>query len=323
MTSLPALPPSAGLPATLASETAAARDYAAASRAEATLRAYASDWSDFAAWCAERNLDALPATPATVGVYLASLAEDGLKVSTIGRRLVALTQHHRDAGHHLDTRHPAVSATLRGIKRTHGSAQTGKAPVLPDDVRAMLGTLGDGLLGLRDRALLLVGFAGAFRRSELVALERADVEVQRNGLVVTIRRSKTDQEGAGRKVGIPLGSAPEVCPARSLEAWLAAAGVERGPLFRAVNRHSQVSGSALSAGAVALIVKRSALAAGLDAQRYAGHSLRAGLATSAAMAGADERSIMRQTGHRSAEMVRRYIRDGELFRDNAASKVAL
>jgi len=181
----------------------------------------------------------------------------------------------------------------------------------------------DRLLGLRDRALLLLGFSGAFRRSELVALDVEDLEFTGDGLVVTQRRGKTDQEGVGRKIGIPFGGNPDTCPVRAVRKWLDAAAVMSGPVFRSVNRHGHVQPGRLSDKAVAIVVKRHAPAAGLDPLRYAGHSLRAGLATAAAAAGASERSIMNQTGHRSVPMVRKYIRDGQLFRENAAATVGL
>ncbi len=187
----------------------------------------------------------------------------------------------------------------------------------------MISRLPNSLLGVRDRALLLVGFSGAFRRSELVALDVADVAVTRDGLVVTIRRSKTDQEGEGRKIGIPYGSNPATCPVRALQDWLAQCGFTEGPLYRPIDRFGKVASMRLSAAAVADIVKRYAAAVGLKASDFAGHSLRSGLATSAAMGGASERSIMAQTRHRSVATVRRYIRDGSLFRENAVAVVGL
>ena len=181
----------------------------------------------------------------------------------------------------------------------------------------------DALLGVRDRALLLVGFAGAFRRSELVGLDKQDCEFTNDGLVLMLRRSKNDQEAQGRKVAIPYGSHPETCPVRALQEWLEASGITEGALFRSMNRHRQIQSKRLSGYGVALVVKRYAEAAGLDPAKYAGHSLRAGLATSAAIGGASERSIMAQTGHKSVAMVRRYIREGSMFRENAAAKVGL
>lgn len=301
-----------------------ARTYAANAKATATRRGYSSDWRRFEAWCSTAGLCPLPADPETVAVYIAGLAE-GHKPATIARHMAAVASRHRACGFDSPAtmKHGAVASVWAGIRRTHGTAQAAKAPVLVPDLRTMVQAMPDTLLGVRDRALLLVGFAGAFRRSELVGLNCEDVEFTADGLVVTLRRSKTDQEGEGRKVGIPFGSNPETCPTRALRAWIGASGIEGGPLFRSVNRHGQMQPGRLSGFAVALIVKRRVGAVGLDASKFAGHSLRAGLATSAAIAGASERSIMNQTGHRSSTTLRRYIRDGSLFRDNAAARVGL
>jgi integrase len=212
---------------------------------------------------------------------------------------------------------------MKGIRRTKGTAPAQKAAALTDDIRAMVDASDDGLIGARDRALVLLGFAGAFRRSELVALDAADCAFGKDGLTVTIRRSKTDQAGAGRKIGIPYGANPETCPVRNLQSLKDENGITTGPLFRSINRHGRMQAGRLSGIDVARIVKKLADRAGLDAAKYAGHSLRAGHATSAAIAGASERSIMKQTGHRSVQMVRRYIRDGSLFRENSAGKLGL
>jgi integrase len=216
-----------------------------------------------------------------------------------------------------------VRNTLKGIRRTLGTAAAQKSPTLTDDIRAMVGATDACLIGARDRALILLGFAGAFRRSELVGLNIADCAFGKDGLTVTLRRSKTDQDGTGRKIGIPYGSNPETCPVRTIQAWLEVAGINSGPLFRSINRHGRVQSGRLSDIDVARVVKKLAERAGLDPVKYAGHSLRAGHATSAAIAGASERSIMAQTGHRSVQMVRRYIRDGSLFRENSAGKLGL
>jgi integrase len=297
-----------------------ARDYLRQAKAENTRRAYRSDWRDFEAWCVKHNLIPLPAAPETVALYVSELAQSK-KVATIQRRAASISEAHQAAGQESPTRAAAVRALLSGIRRAKGTAPTVKRPALAEDLRKMIARIPEGPLGLRDRALLLVGFAGAFRRSELVALNCEDLEFTGEGLVVTLRRSKTDPEGQGRKIGIPHGST-DSCPVRALGAWLTAAAIDSGPLFRSINRHGRIGGR-LSDKAVALVVKRRVLAAGLDPERYSGHSLRAGLATSAAAAGASERSIMLQTGHRSVAMVRRYIREGELFRDNAAAKTGL
>ena len=218
---------------------------------------------------------------------------------------------------------------MKGIRRTKGTAPAQKAATLIDDIRAMVEASDAGLIGLRDRALILLGFAGAFRRSELVGLSIEDCAFGKDGLTVTLRRSKTDQAGAGRKIGIPYGSNPVTCPVRNLNDWIEQAGIgdgageAGGPLFRSINRHGHVQPGGLSGIDVARVVKKLAERAGLDAGKYAGHSLRAGHATSAAIAGASERSIMAQTGHRSVQMVRRYIREGSLFRENSGGKLGL
>jgi integrase len=311
------------LPATLADLASKARDYMRSAKSDNTQRAYRSDWQAFAEWCDAAALPSLPASPETVGLYLAAMA-DTLKPATLGRRLVAIQAAHRAKGLSLDTRHAAIRETLAGIKRTHGTAQQGKAPTMTADIRAMIAAQPGTLLGTRNRALLLLGFAGAFRRSELVALDIADLSFGRDGLTVTQRRGKTDQEGRGRIVGIPYGSTPATCPVRAVQDWIEAGRLDSGALFRHVGPgKSPIPGDRLSDKAVALIVKRAARLVGLDASRFAGHSLRAGLATSAAMAGASERAIMDQTGHKSLPMVRRYIRSGNLFKENAAAVLGL
>jgi len=264
----------------------------------------------------------LPASPETVAAYIADCAER-LKVGSIQRRLNAVAEAHKATGLESPTSAGMVRNTLKGIRRTLGTATAPKAPTLTDDIRSMVDATDAGLIGARDRALILLGFAGAFRRSELVGLDFADCAFGKDGLTITLRRSKVDQDGAGRKIGIPYGSNPETCPVRTVQTWLAEAGADAGPLFRSINRHGQVQAGRLSGIDVARVVKKLALRAGLDATAYAGHSLRAGHATSAAIAGASERSIMKQTGHRSVQMVRRYIRDANLFRENSAGKLGL
>jgi integrase len=204
-----------------------------------------------------------------------------------------------------------------------GIAQTAKSPLLPADLRRISALLPSGLAGTRDRALLLLGFAGALRRSELVGLNVEDLDFREEGLVITLRRSKTDQEREGRQVGIPYGSDPTTCPFRSVRAWIRASGINAGALFRPVSRNGTLGQSRLSDRSVALLVKRFAEQIGKDASCFSGHSLRAGLVTAAALAGVSDRSIMAQTGHRSANMVRRYVRDCSLFRDNAAGRTGL
>jgi integrase len=299
------------------------REYIRASKAESTLRGYSADWRDFCAWAEAHGLPPLPAAPESVAAYIAECA-GRLKVGSIQRRLNAIAEAHKATGLESPTHTALVANTMKGIRRTRGTAPAQKAPALTADIRAMVDATDGGLIGLRDRALILLGFAGAFRRSELVGLDAADCAFGKDGLTVTLRRSKTDQDGAGRKVGIPYGSNPETCPVRTIQAWIAAADIGGdGPVFRSINRHGQVGGGRLSGIDVARVVKKLAQRAGLDPGKYAGHSLRAGHATSAAIAGASERSIMNQTGHRSVQMVRRYIREGSLFRENSGGKLGL
>lgn len=309
--------------AKLAPLAAAARVFAAEARSPRTRSAYRAAWSGFAAWCAEHELAALPAAPETLALYLSARAEAGAKVASLAQALAAIGEAHRVAGQESPVGAPVARETWKGIRRTLGTAPRRVAPVVASDLRAMVRALPAGPLGLRDRALLVVGFAGAFRRSELVALNVADLAFTAEGVVVTVRRSKTDQEGAGATVGLPFGSDPATCPVRTLRAWLEAAGIAEGAVFRSVSRHGQV-GAVLSGRDVARVVKRAAEGAGLEAARYSGHSLRAGLATTAAKAGKADRAIMAQGRWASRTMVDRYVRDARLLDgDNAAAGIGL
>jgi integrase len=295
-----------------------------AARAGSTLRAYRHDWKKFRLWCEQHRLDPLPASPECILLYATDLAKnEKRRLNTLQRRLAAVSQMHQQTGFASPTRAWAVRQFLSGLKRELGVAPRRKRPLLTDDLKQILGGIPDGLLGARDRALLLLGFAGAFRRSELVALDVADLEDRPDGLVVQIRKSKTDQEGEGRAVGIPCGADPASCPVAAVCQWRKVADIQDGPLFRRVNRHGKVLPQRLSPEAVAIVVKRYAKQLGLDSGDFAGHSLRSGLATSAAAAGKSERAIMNQTGHRNVTTVRRYIRDGSLFLDNAAGGIGL
>ena len=298
------------------------REYIRASKAENTLRGYNADWRDFCAWSQDHGLSPLPAAPGAVAAYIAECA-CRLKVGSIQRRLNAIAEAHKATGLESPTHTPMVRNTMKGIRRTKGTAPAQKTAALTDDIRAMIDATDAGLIGSRDLALILLGFAGAFRRSELEALDIADCAFGKDGLTVTLRRSKTDQDGAGRKVGIPYGANPETCPVRVVQRWTEEAAIASGPLFRSINRHGRVQPGRLSGIDVARVVKKLVERAGLDPAKYAGHSLRAGHATTAAIGGASERSIMNQTGHRSVQMVRRYIRDGSLFRENSAGKLGL
>lgn len=304
-----------------------ARAYALKARSQRTRDEYASQWRAFAEWCSARALRALPCEPATLALYLTDRADGGLKVPSLNVAIAAIAAQHRAAGvapQDLPQRNPQVTEIWKGIRRSKGTAPRRVAPCVVDELRRMVEALdGSTLIGQRDRALLVVGFAGAFRRSELVALTRNHVEFTKDGLVVTIVHSKTDQESAGARVGLPYGSDPNTCPVRTLQTWLEAAGVETGPIFRSVDRHKRVK-AALSGRDVARIVQRTAARAGLDPRRYAGHSLRAGLATSAAKAGKTDRAIMTQGRWAGRAMVDRYVRDAKLLdSQNAAAGIGL
>jgi site-specific recombinase XerD len=323
----PVLTEPATLPArssALAALSAQARSFAAAAKAANTVRAYQSDWNDFRQWCDAHELPTLPAEPETVALYLTDRAAT-LKTSSLARRLTTISRAHQAAGHSSPAamRHAIVSEVWKGIQRKKGTAEAGKTPFLTTDLKQVIDQLPADLQGMRDRALLLTGFAGGFRRSELAALTTDDLQETAEGIVVRLRRSKTDQEGQGRPVALPYGSDPRTCPVRALRAWLEAAAIGSGAVFRAVDQFGLVSESRLHPDSIGWIVKRAARRGGLAALDYAGHSLRAGLATQAAMNGASELAIMKQTGHRSLATVRKYIRDGALFRDNAATKLGL
>jgi len=339
---LPVPAPAAGpeVPAALRDAAEAARAFAERAKSENTKRAYRADWRDFRAWCAERGLGALPASAEAVTLYIAERAAptDGsppLKVSTLERRLAAISQAHRLAGLEspASTREEPLHSVWAGLVRTKGRQKEKVAPALTADVVAMVEALpavdlpGGGReptpASRRDRALLLVGFAGALRRSELAALRVEDLTFGADGLRLRLRRSKSDQEGAGAVLGIHYGERPLSCPVRSLQSWLRWFAITEGPVFRAVDRHGNVADRPLDAGSVARIVKRAAQRAGLDPAAYAGHSLRAGFATQAAKAGKHERAIMKHTRHKSERVLREYIRDGQLFEENPTEGLGL
>ena len=282
-----------------------------ASIADRTRRAYRTDLAHFADWGGR-----LPAEPAVVASFLAAHAQT-LSVATLVRRIATISKAHEARGLPNPCRSEIVRATMRGVKRTRGVAQREAKPLLREDLFRVLDAMGEGVKDARDRALLLIGFAGGFRRSEIVGLDCDDVERVRQGLIVTLRRSKVDQEGAGRKVGIPFGRTRH-CPNLALDRWLAVSVIEAGPVFRPVDRHGRVASQRLSGEAVSSIVKERIAAANIDPTGFSGHSLRAGFATSAVQAGVSTLKIRSQTGHASDAMLARYVRDGELFLDNAA-----
>lgn len=297
-----------------------ARQYAAKAKSERTLAAYQSDWNDFAEFCRRTGQGSLPARPETVALYLTWLVDERRrKASTLARRVAAISQVHQAAGYPTPTAESVVRSVLAGIRRVHGSEQNAKAALSPELLKKLIAKLPDTLRGRRDRALLLVGFAGALRRSELVALSVRDVVFEAEGLVLTIRRSKTDPTAEGQLVGIPYSNDLETCPVRALRAWLEAAQITEDAVFRPIERWSnRIEPRPLEDRRVATLLKSLVNRAGLDPKSFAGHSLRSGLATAAAAGGASERAIMDQTRHRSVKQVRRYIQRGSLFRDNAA-----
>ena len=288
-------------------------EYLLAALANNTKTAYQGDIAHFLQWGGH-----IPASPECVASYLAMNASH-LSVATLSRRMVAIGRAHNLQQLISPTTSELVKATLQGIRRTNGSAQRQVLPILKQDIQAMVTGL-RGIKGLRDKALLLTGFAGAFRRSELVALKVEDLRFVKEGVIIRLRRSKTDQIGQGRDIAIPY-LKKRLCPAKAIKQWLLKSGITSGCLFRRISRYGDVMKSGLTAQSVALIVKVRALAAGLNAAQLSGHSLRAGLVTSAANAGASTWKIRQQTGHKSDAMLQRYIRDSQLFIDNPISKI--
>lgn len=302
------------------------------SKADNTKKAYASDWAQFEMFCSYFGFSPMPAAAETVARYVTFMDMQKRKVATIQRHLASIAVAHKAKDYESPTKSTIVHSALRGMRKNHGEPQVQKDALLIEDIRRIVRVLPNDRRGVRDRALLLIGFAGAFRRSELAAIDMRHVEVTRNGLVILLPRSKTDQDGKGRKVAIPYGSNPETCPVRAFEDWIAESGIQSGFVFRPINKSGRLQDShnddgednpkPLTGKTIARIVKKYARELGLDPKRFAGHSLRAGLATSAAQAGVSRHAIQKQTGHKS-NVVDRYIRDGDLFRENAAAKVGL
>lgn len=322
-------PSSAELGTALAPGTERAQSYAADARAPNTRRTYASQWNGFCAWCETQGRSSLPASGETVAIYLAHLADKPRKASGIALALTAISQMHEVKGEPNPRGDRRVKETWKGIRRTLGTAQQGKHPLYGQGLLTALEALPPTLAGVRDRAMLLLGYTGAFRRGELVGLVVEDLREVPQGLEVTIRRSKTDQEGKGRTIPIPRERIPEVCPVAAVKAWLDASGLTKGPLFRAIHRCGRVlqRGLAPSGHYVAVLVKRAAVAAGLAPGALSGHSLRSGLVTAALDAGRSFAAVRKVTGHASDAMASRYYRNAELFKDTAAggllSKAAL
>jgi site-specific recombinase XerD len=294
------------------------RAYMAAEKAPATRRAYLSDVADFATWCSQAGHLALPAEPIIVARYLASLADRGMRASTIMRRCAAIAYAHRASGHEPPTNADGVRAVLRGIRRKVGTAPNRKAPASVKAITAMVASLPSTLAGKRDAALLLLGFAAALRRSELVALDVDDIELSPEGVRVTIRRSKTDQEGEGYTISVPRGT--KLRPMQAIETWLEVSRIREGPLFRPIGKGGRLLAARLTDRSVAAIVKASAARAGLDAASFSGHSLRAGFVTAALEAGADVLNVMDVTRHKKVDSLKVYDRRARGFRAHAGGK---
>jgi len=284
------------------------------SKSPNTLRAYESDFKDFSRFCSINNFSSLPADPKILSLYLTQLSKTS-KFSTLKRRIASISVIHKIKGYYIDTKHPLVMENLLGIKRLMGSNQKSKKPILINDLKQIIDLINKLKIKpkrkLRDKALILIGFAGGFRRSELVALEYEDVEFVREGVKIFVRRSKTDQSGEGMTKAIPSFDKAMYCPVAHLQDWLFEKENKKGKIF------------SISDKSVALIIKKYANLIGLDGEKYAGHSLRSGFATSTAESGAEERNIMAMTGHKTSQMVRRYIQEANLFKNNALNKIKI
>jgi site-specific recombinase XerD len=315
MNTLPTIATEPTAPTLPAADLEAAASFARQEKAPATRAAYRSDFALFRVWCLAKGVEALPARPESVAAYLAHEAAKGSAASTITRRCAAIRYAHRLADLEPPTASEQVRATLRGLRRAIGAAPARKVPVLAEQARAMADSAPANLKGLRDRSLLLLGFAGAFRRSELVALDVRDIEESDDGFKVLIRRSKTDQEGHGETIAIVRGH--RACPVKAVKAWVAAAGITEGPLFRPVAKGGRLSNRRLTDKSVCDLVKAYAGRLGLNATDFGAHSLRAGFLTSAARRGASVFKMRDVSRHKSMDVLQVYIRDADLFKDHA------
>lgn len=305
------------IPANLVEVAEAAKGYIEESTSTATRKAYRSDYKIFSAWCEKEGCQSLPASPEVVTLFLTVQASAGVSASTLNRRLAAIKFRHEGAGFESPTKAKLVVQTLKGIRRAVGSAKSQKTPATSARVLAMVEQCPDTVAGLRDKAILLLGFAGAFRRSELAALTVADIETVQEGLRVTIRKSKTDQEGIGHTIAIYNGGRMQVV--KALNDWLAVANISDGFIFRPVSTSGSIRSTQLTDKSIAEIVKKYARLAGLDPAEFSGHSLRAGFLTSAAEAGANIFKMMEVSRHKSVDTVKGYVRMAELFKDHAGS----
>ena len=297
------------------------------SKAMNTVRAYKSDFKDFGLFCVQNGFKNLPSDPKIVSLYLTHLSTKEVKLSTIKRRLVSIGVIHKMKGHYLDTKHPVIVENLMGIKRRKGTVQKGKKPILINDLKKILKVIDEqkikDIKKLRDKSIILIGFSGGFRRNEIVSLDYEDLDFVHEGLKIKIKRSKTDQFGEGSIKALPYFEDSVYCPVTILKRWLNVSKIRKGSLFRRFSKGSKLTNDRLTDQTVALLIKDYLNIAGIDSKNYSGHSLRSGFATSAAESGVEERSIMAMTGHKSTEMVRRYIKEANLFKNNALNKIKL
>ena len=295
------------------------------SKANNTLRAYKSDYSDFGLFCAQNGFQSLPSEPRVVSLYLTHLSTKDAKMSTLKRRLVSIGVIHKLKGHYLDTKHPTIIENIMGIKRRKGSFQEAKKPILINSLKKIINVIDqqkkEEIKILRDRSILLIGFSGGFRRNEIVSLDYDDLDFVPEGLKLSIRRSKTDQFGEGFMKALPYFHSSKYCPVVSLKKLIDLSKIKSGPVFRRFIKGSKLSENRLTDQTVALLIKEYLNLAGIDSKNFSGHSLRSGFATSAAESGVEERNIMAMTGHKSTEMVRRYIKEANLFKNNALNKI--
>ena len=295
------------------------------SKANNTLRAYKSDFKDFCAFCAKHGFNSLPSEPKTVSLYLTHLSKNFL--STLRRRLVSISMVHKLKGHYLDTKHPIIVENLMGIKRVKGSIQKGKKPILINHLKSIINVIDkqktEDIKKFRDKSIILIGFGGGFRRTELISIDHEDLEFVPEGLKITIKKSKTDQFGEGMIKGLPYFNNEIYCPVKNLQKWLEISKIKSGSIFRRFAKGLSLTDKRLTDQSVVLLMKEYLSLAGIENKNFAGHSLRSGFATVAAESGADERSIMAMTGHKTTQMVRRYIREANIFKNNALNKVKI
>ena len=297
------------------------------SKANNTVRAYKSDFNDFGIFCAQNGFKSLPSEPKIVSLYLTHLSTKDAKMSTLKRRLVSIGVIHKLKGHYLDTKHPAIIENIMGIKRRKGSIQKAKKPILIRSLKLIIDAIDQQnkqeIKKFRDRSIILIGFSGGFRRNEIVSLDYDDLDFVPEGLKINIKRSKTDQFGEGFTKALPYFDSSQYCPVVSLKNLLDLSKINSGPVFRRFVKGSKLSKNRLTDQTVALLVKKYLNLAGIDSKNFSGHSLRSGFATSAAESGVEERTIMAMTGHKSSEMVRRYIKEANLFKNNALNKIKI